>query len=93
MTPVRWVVEHPGHEFAAGGWVEYPDESTARTHAGTAATVWALVPAEAVRVIEAARAVVAGWTEEPDITDTDWLSDESVMLVGAMKRLAQQETP
>ena len=55
MTPVRWFADHPG-EPPIGGLVEYPDEPTARTHAGTAATVWALVPAEAVRVIESAQA-------------------------------------
>lgn len=56
MTPVRWVVEHPQDQLATGGLVEYPDEPTAHAHAGTAATVWALVPAQYVRVAEAALA-------------------------------------
>jgi hypothetical protein len=65
---VRWVVEHPGHESAAGGWVEYPDQATAEQHAGTAATVWALVPPEVVRVLEAAQAQRDGM-RRPEISD------------------------
>ena len=60
MTAVRWLVEHADDQLRTGGLVEYPDEPTADRHAGTAATVWALVPPEVVRVLEAAVA----WREE-----------------------------
>jgi hypothetical protein len=54
MTPIRWLVAHPDDQLGTGGWVAYPDEPTAREHAGTTGTVWALVPPEVVRVLEAA---------------------------------------
>jgi hypothetical protein len=53
---VRWVVEHTPDQLATGGWVEYPDEHTARAHAGTDGRMWALVTPEAVRVVEEAEA-------------------------------------
>lgn len=55
MTAVRWVVEHRPDQIGGPDWIEYPTERSARQHAGTAATVWALVPAEAVDVLAAAR--------------------------------------
>lgn len=53
-TPIRWFVAHPADQLDLGGLVAYPDEPTARQHAGTTARVLVLVPAEAVDVLTAA---------------------------------------
>lgn len=71
-----------------GGWIEYPDERTARAHAGTAATVWALVPAEAADVLTAAR---QWWATEN--LPASLLDDQETALGRAVAALDRITTP
>lgn len=91
MTAVRWVVEHPQDQLGTGGWIEYPDERTARAHAGTNATVWALVTPEAVDVLTAAREWWA--TETLHALSPSLLDDQETALgraVAALDRARSQ---
>lgn len=92
MTAVRWVVEHAaiGPLGPATTWIEYPDEATARQHAGTTATVWALVTPEVVDVLTAA----ADWwhIEEFPVHLMDDRERALVRAVNAYEH-ARQETP
>ncbi len=86
MTAVRWVVEHRGQPPVGGGWVEYPAEADAHAHAGTDATVWALVAPELVHLADAAATFVPmGCT--PEIVAA---SERLLAAVNAVARLAEE---
>lgn len=76
---IRWFVDHPQDHLRTGGPVEYPDEATAREHAGNAGAVLALVPAEYVRVVEAAR---AWWVAEESHRFSPALLDDTELALG-----------
>lgn len=94
----RWVVEHAQDQVGTGGWVEYSDEDTARIAAGTAGTVWALVPPALIAERDRRQDVVGAaqawrrWTKVPLTTPYE---DDQVerALADAVDALSAAEQP